>query len=210
MTGLLELGTPQTPRSQPARGVRANAFTAVFALHVILILVLSYTPRHRLGAAASGPKGSGIGAFFDPGTTGTTGALPETRKVTLVSAKAASREPKPAPSQTPGEGGQAGGGSTGVGGGDGSAGPVRIGSGLVAITKVQPIYPPIMERARMEGTVVLDAVIHRDGTVGEIRVLKSSGPAFEESATKAVSQWLYAALPYEGILTVTVNFNLPH
>ena len=61
----------------------------------------------------------------------------------------------------------------------------------------------------MEGTVVLDAVIHCDGTVGEIRVLKSSGPAFEESAIKAVSQWLYGALPYEGVLTVTVNFNLP-
>ena len=61
----------------------------------------------------------------------------------------------------------------------------------------------------MEGTVVLDAVIHRDGTVGEIKILKSSGPAFEESAIKAVSQWLYGPLPYEGILTVTVNFNLP-
>jgi len=181
----------------------------VFALHVILILVLSYTPRHRLSAAASGPKGSGIGVFYDPGTTGTVGIVPEARKVTLVSANAARRPVKPAPTQTPGEGGQAGGGSTGVGGGDGSAGPVRIGSGLVAISKVQPIYPPIMERARMEGIVVLDAVIHRDGSVGEIKILKSSGPAFEQSAITAVSQWRYNALPYEGILTVTVNFNLP-
>ena len=209
MTGLLELGTPQTPRAGPARGVKAGAFTAVLMLHVILILGLSYTPRHRLGAAASGPKGSAIGVFFDPGPTGTAGAIPEARKVTLVSANAAPRTPRPVPSQTPGNGGQASGGSTGVGGGNGSAGPVRIGSGLVAISKVQPVYPPIMERARMEGTVVLDAVIHRDGSVGEIRVLKSSGPAFEDSAIKAVSQWLYGLLPYEGILTVTVNFNLP-
>jgi TonB family protein len=66
-----------------------------------------------------------------------------------------------------------------------------------------------MERARMEGTVVLDAVIHRDGSVGEIKVLRSSGPAFEESAIKAVGQWRYGALPYEGVLTVTVNFTLP-
>jgi TonB family protein len=209
MTGLVELGTPQTPRARPGRGVTVGVYTTVLALHVILILVLSYTPRHRLGVAASGPKGTGIGVFFDPGPTGTTGAMPEVRKVTLVTANAAPRTPKPAPSQTPGDGGQAG-GSTGVGGGDGSAGPVRIGSGLVAITKVQPVYPPIMERARMEGTVVLDAVIRRDGSVGEIRVLKSSGPAFEESAIKAVSQWLYGPLPYEGILTVTVNFQLPH
>ena len=65
-----------------------------------------------------------------------------------------------------------------------------------------------MERARKEGLVVLDAVIHRDGSVGEIRILKSSGPAFEESAIKALSQWRYSPLSYEGILTVTVNFNL--
>ena len=56
-----------------------------------------------------------------------------------------------------------------------------------------------------DATAAGDAVIHRDGSVGEIRVLKSSGPAFEDSAIKAVSQWLYGPLPYEGILTVTVN-----
>jgi TonB family protein len=66
-----------------------------------------------------------------------------------------------------------------------------------------------MERARMQGVVVLDAVIHRDGSVGEIKVLQSSAPAFEQSAIAAVSQWRYTQIPYEGILTVRVNFTLP-
>ena len=34
----------------------------------------------------------------------------------------------------------------------------------------------------------------------------SSNPAFTQSAIAAVKQWLYAPLPYEGIVTVTVNF----
>jgi TonB family protein len=204
---VVELRTPYRLASRRPRRVTIGIYTAVLALHVVLILTLSHTPRHRLGAAASGPKGGGIGVFFDPGSVGTTGTSPAVRKVTLVSRNPERQAPKPALNQTPGEGGQAG-GSSGVGGGDGSGGPVRIGSGLVAISKVQPIYPPIMERARMEGIVVLDAVIHRDGSVGEIKVLRSSGPAFEESAIKAVGQWRYGPLPYEGILTVTVNFTL--
>jgi TonB family protein len=65
-----------------------------------------------------------------------------------------------------------------------------------------------MQSARVEGMVVLDAVIHRDGTVGDIKVLKSSGPFFERSAIEAVKQWRYAPIPYEGILTVNVNFTL--
>ena len=207
MFAVVELRTPYRGESRP-RGVTPTIYMAVLALHVVVILAVSYTPRHRLGTAASGPKGGGIGVFYDSGPVGTTGALPDVRKVTLVSRTPVRQTPKPALNQTPGEGGQTG-GSRGVGGGDGSGGPVRIGSGLVAISKVQPIYPPLMERARMEGTVVLDAVIHRDGSVGEIKVLRSSGPAFEESAIKAVGQWRYGALPYEGILTVTVNFTLP-
>jgi TonB family protein len=97
-----------------------------------------------------------------------------------------------------------------VGGGAGT-GPVRLGTGgqgLALLKRVEPAYPPAMQSARVEGMVVLDAVIHRDGTVGDIKVLKSSGPFFERSAIEAVKQWRYAPIPYEGILTVNVNFTL--
>jgi TonB family protein len=101
--------------------------------------------------------------------------------------------------------------STGVaGGGQAGSGPVRFGSGgsLTLVTKVQPIYPPLMQAARMTGQVVLDAIIHPDGTIGDITVLRSTSDAFAQSAIAAVKQWRYTAPGFEGILTVNVNFSL--
>jgi protein TonB len=81
--------------------------------------------------------------------------------------------------------------------------------GLGLIKKVQPVYPPQMAAARAEGTVVLDGIIHRDGTVGDVKVLRSTAAAFEQAAIEAVKQWRYTPLPYDGVVTVTVNFTLP-
>jgi TonB family protein len=94
---------------------------------------------------------------------------------------------------------------------DAQAGPVRLGAGenLRLLKKVVPAYPPMMQSARIEGVVVLDAVIHRDGTIGDITVIRSSHQAFEGAAIEAVKQWLYTPLPYEGIVTVTLNFTVP-
>ena len=55
-----------------------------------------------------------------------------------------------------------------------------------------------MESARIEGVVVLDAVIHRDGTIGDITVLQSTSPAFEQAAIAAVKQWRYTPIPQRG------------
>ena len=77
------------------------------------------------------------------------------------------------------------------------------------IKKVQPIYPVLMQTARVTGQVVLDAIIHPDGTIGDIKVLQSTNDAFAQSAIAAVKQWRYAAPGFEGILTVSVNFTLP-
>jgi len=87
---------------------------------------------------------------------------------------------------------------------------VRFGSGgqLTLIKRVQPIYPPLMQSARMNGQVVLDAIIHPDGTIGDITVLRSTNDAFTQSAIAAVKQWRYTAPGFEGILTVNVNFTL--
>jgi TonB family protein len=73
---------------------------------------------------------------------------------------------------------------------------------------VKPIYPPVMQSARIPGLVVLDAIIHSDGTIGDVTVLRSTNDAFARAAIDAVKQWQYTALPYEGIVTVTVNFTL--
>jgi TonB family protein len=102
-------------------------------------------------------------------------------------------------------------GSAGVAGaGQAGSGPVRFGSGgeLTLVKRVQPIYPTLMQSARMTGQVVLDAIIHPDGTIGDITVLRSTNDAFAQSAIAAVKQWRYTAPGFEGILTVTVNFTL--
>jgi protein TonB len=86
--------------------------------------------------------------------------------------------------------------------------PVRLGSGdrLGLIKKVDPVYPSTLQAGGIAGTVVLDATIHRDGTIGDVTVLRSSNPAFEQAAVEAVKQWRYTPLPYEGIVTVTIRF----
>ena len=89
-------------------------------------------------------------------------------------------------------------------------GPVRVspGQGPGLIKRVEPRYPPVAQAARMQGTVVLDAVIRKDGTVGEITVLKSGNQIFDQAAIEALKQWRYTPGPYDVVLTVTVNFRL--
>jgi TonB family protein len=58
------------------------------------------------------------------------------------------------------------------------------------ITKVNPTYPPDAKKARIQGSVVLKAVIGKDGHVENLRVI--SGPSkLQQSALDAVRQWIY-------------------
>lgn len=59
----------------------------------------------------------------------------------------------------------------------------------VAEQKVDPAYPPDLMQARVEGRVILYAVIHSDGTVGEVRVLQSLDDRLDENAKKAIARW---------------------
>jgi protein TonB len=86
---------------------------------------------------------------------------------------------------------------------------------LIPESKVEPEYPELARVARLEGNVILQAVIHSDGTVGEIEVLRSSRPnmGFEDAAIDAVKQWEYnPALqngrPVDVYFTVFVEFKL--
>jgi len=73
------------------------------------------------------------------------------------------------------------------------AGPVRVapGQGPGLIKRVELYYPPAQQSARIQGAVVLDAVIRQDGTVGDIKVLESANPMFEKAAVDAIKQWRY-------------------
>lgn len=90
------------------------------------------------------------------------------------------------------------------------AGPVRVtpGQGPGLIKRVEPEYPPMARAARITGTVVLDAVIQKDGTVSDVKVVRSSNKLFEQPSIDAVRQWRFTPFQYDVVLTVTVSFVL--
>ena len=89
--------------------------------------------------------------------------------------------------------------------------PSGVSQGLL-IYKVQPIYPELARQARVQGTVVLQAVIDKDGSIKDLTVT-SGHPMLIQAALDAVKQWRYK--PYylngEPVLvgtTINVNFEL--
>jgi TonB family protein len=61
----------------------------------------------------------------------------------------------------------------------------------VALEKVDPAYPPDLIHDRVEGTVTLYAVIHSDGTVGSVRVLRGIDSRLDENARIALTRWRF-------------------
>ena len=94
-------------------------------------------------------------------------------------------------------------------------GPVRVAQLPEAPRKtvdVHPVYPDIARNARVEGTVVLEAVVDTSGRVTQLRVLRSV-PLLDQAALDAVRQWRYTPSTYGGravsvLMTVTVRFTL--
>ena len=73
----------------------------------------------------------------------------------------------------------------------------------------------IARKAKIQGKVVLQAVIKKDGSVGDIQVLQSPGAkfGFDEQAIAAVRQWKYKpglqnGKPVDVYFTVVVTFEL--
>ena len=60
-----------------------------------------------------------------------------------------------------------------------------------AMVKVDPAYPAELMRDRVEGTVMLYAVIRKDGTVGEVKVLRGVEDQLDESARVALAKWKF-------------------
>ena len=80
------------------------------------------------------------------------------------------------------------------------------------VLRVQPNYPAIARQARVQGEVVLRAMISREGTIENLQVL-SGHPMLVRSAVDAVRQWRYRPYvlngePIEVETEVKVNFVL--
>jgi len=137
-----------------------------------------------IGAVAGGVPGGMIGGI--PG--GVITEMPSSAPIVPVLAKS----PEPMPSMR-----------------------IRVASRVVQanlIHDVPPQYPAEAGRARIEGTVVLLAVIGRDGMVQDLRV-ESGLPILAQAAIDAVKQWRYKPYmidgePVEVASRITINFTL--
>lgn len=110
---------------------------------------------------------------------------------------AAAQDPTPTPTPTP------------------TPAPVRVGGNIAApklIKKVDPVYPEEAKANGVQGMVIIEVVIAKDGSVGSAKVMRPV-PLLDEAALEAVKQWKYEVTyvennPVEVIMVVTVNFTL--
>ena len=178
------------------------------AAHIVLFALLIGVGLRPMRVSPDGSAaGSSIGAYITSAVA-TTGRIEPKPVVARKKPALATNTAKAAAKEDEQTGGAQQAGAAGAS--QPGAGPVRLGSSnsLSLVKRVEPIYPPIMRTAQMTGQVVLDAVIHADGTIGDVTVLQSTNPAFTQSAIAAVKQWRYAPPGFEAILTLTVNYNL--
>jgi protein TonB len=92
---------------------------------------------------------------------------------------------------------------------------VRVSSGVssgLLIRKVSPTYPPLARQARIQGTVILQAQISKDGSIQNLQLV-SGHPMLAPAAIEAVKQWKYKPYllngePVEVETQVQVNFTL--
>jgi len=93
--------------------------------------------------------------------------------------------------------------------------PLHIGGVIQAPTRVkyvEPVYPRLALASRVQGVVILDALIDESGVVREVRVLRSI-PLLDRAAVEAVGQWRFTPTLLNGkpvpvVMTVTVAFTL--
>jgi protein TonB len=97
------------------------------------------------------------------------------------------------------------------------AAPARIKQGgevtaASIITQTRPAYPALARQARIQGTVVLHAIIDKEGKVAQLEVV-SGHPLLVQSAIEAVRQWRYKPTqlngdPVEVDTTIQVTFTM--
>jgi periplasmic protein TonB len=98
-----------------------------------------------------------------------------------------------------------------------SAGPVVRKSAVLEgllIHRVQPQYPVIAKQLHIQGAVVVDALIGRDGRIEQATVIRGQA-LLNRSAVEAIKQWQYRPYylngePVEVETEITVNFVMEH
>ncbi len=94
--------------------------------------------------------------------------------------------------------------------------PLWVGGAVsapVVVSRVLPGYPMMARSARVEGEVQLEAVIRRDGTVGDVKVVRGLPMGCTEAAIEALKHWRFRPGEYKGVpvdvyFTLAVDFTL--
>jgi TonB family protein len=91
-----------------------------------------------------------------------------------------------------------------------SAEPASDLSAPSATRKVDPAYPLELMRQNVGGTVILYGIIHADGTVGNVRVLRSADDRLDHFATEAIAKWQFQPATKNGApVDVEATFWIP-
>jgi protein TonB len=93
--------------------------------------------------------------------------------------------------------------------------PLRVGGQVkapIVISRVDPQYPAIARENKIEGIVIVEAIVDREGRVRDVRVLKPLPFGLDQAAVDAVQQWIFKPATYQGqpvdvILNLTVSFS---
>ena len=94
----------------------------------------------------------------------------------------------------------------------------RAGKGVsspTVVREVRPYYPPEAKAAKIEGTVLMEAVVREDGTVGDTRITRSLDTKYglDAEAVKATKQWTFKpglkdGKPVSVLVTIEMAFTL--
>lgn len=95
-------------------------------------------------------------------------------------------------------------------------GPIYVGGDVKAPEKLfspQPQYTEIARKARVQGVVIVQAIIDKEGNVTNVKVLKGLSMGLDDEAVKAIKKWQFkpATLngkPVDVYYNLTVNFRL--
>jgi len=83
-------------------------------------------------------------------------------------------------------------------------------SAPTATRKVDPAYPLQLMRENVEGTVIVYAVIHANGSVGSVRILRGIDDRIDPFASQAISQWRFRPATKNGApVDVEATFLIP-
>ncbi|MCA1733211.1 MAG: energy transducer TonB [Acidobacteria bacterium] len=94
--------------------------------------------------------------------------------------------------------------------------PVRPGAGVstpVNLVRIEPTYPELAKKIGVQGLVVIECVIARDGSVRDPKVVRGAHPLLDKAALEAVRQWKFAPgrmgdRPVDVLFNLTVTFEM--